>query len=72
LGFPGRRNGDEFHPSVVAQEEPAVVSRFVAAVEIDMQERWDMGIVGMVAVQRALTRLSETYVAPVERDYWVY
>jgi hypothetical protein len=49
-----------------------MVSRFVAAVEIHIRERWDMGIVGMLAVQRALGRLSQTYIAPIERDYRVY
>jgi hypothetical protein len=26
----------------------------------------------MLELQRALARVYETYVAPVERDYWVY
>ena len=31
-----------------------------------------MGIIGMLEFQRALARLYESYIAPVERDYWVY
>ena len=31
-----------------------------------------MGIIAMLEFQRALARLCETYVAPSERDYWVY
>jgi len=29
-------------------------------------------MIGMLELQRALARLYESYVAPVERDYWVY
>ena len=31
-----------------------------------------MGLIAMLELQRALARICETYIAPVERDYWVY
>jgi len=31
-----------------------------------------MGLIAMLGFQRAMARLHETYVAPAERDYWVY
>ena len=34
--------------------------------------RVDMGLIAMLELQKALARVYETYVAPVERDYWVY
>ncbi len=34
--------------------------------------RVDMGLIAMLELQKALARVYETYVAPVERDYWVH
>jgi hypothetical protein len=31
-----------------------------------------MGVIAMLEFNKALARLHETYVAAVERDYWVY
>jgi hypothetical protein len=31
-----------------------------------------MGMIAMLEFQRAVARLYETYVAPSEREYWVY
>jgi hypothetical protein len=31
-----------------------------------------MGVIGMLEFQGALVRLCEPYIAPVDRDYWVY
>ena len=32
----------------------------------------NMGILGMLEFHKALARLVEIYVPPVERDYWAY
>ena len=32
----------------------------------------NMGIVGILEFHKALARLVEIYVPPVERDYWAY
>jgi hypothetical protein len=53
------------------EKGPAVVNRSVA-VEIDPTGRWQMGAIRLLEFQRVLARLHETYIAAVDRDYWVY
>jgi len=32
----------------------------------------NLGIIGMLDFQKVLARLTDTYIAPAERDYWTY
>ena len=51
-----------------------MVNRSVAAIEDRRKGKVapTMGMIGLLELQKALARLSEPYVAPVEHDYWVY